>query len=436
MLHHENVMPEPGFPLPDGEALLKESSENHLLRPSASLVGRLCHPYLTSSRLIFCEAYYDIPGMREKGVGSVIHEFPLGAIESLRLSPESLEPNLEMDVRNSQKELEKVFLCFRDEGWHAGAAVRLAERDDWAACISRERLKMGAPVTTYQPERLSLGIPKPASAPSSGAPKILAGKYEILRPIGSGGMGEVFEGKDHALDRPVAVKKMRSDFKLSGRDKALFMQEAKLSAALHHPFIVDIYAIIEEGDEIFLIFEYVEGRTLQEQLDDQGHVEEANARPLLKGVCEALAFAHSCKVVHRDIKPSNIMLTKHGYPKVMDFGISRQIKDTASRLSTTKTDTSGTLPYMAPEQELGRSDPRSDVFALGVTVYELLSGELPYIGPNFYLQKEKGHFRPLAEVAPGVSPEFRAAVERCMRFEAGERFQTVTEFAAAIGAAA
>ena len=159
------------------------------------------------------------------------------------------------------------------------------------------------------------------------------------------------------------------------------------------------------------------------------------AKPVLKCICEALAYAHSCKVVHRDIKPSNIMLTKHGYAKVMDFGVARQIKDTAERLSKTKLDTSGTLAYMAPEQERGRSDLRADIFALGATVYELLGGEQPFTGPNFYIQKEKQDFKPLADLEPSVPPELSRAVERCMSFKAEDRFQSVAEFAKAIGAA-
>jgi serine/threonine protein kinase len=116
----------------------------------------------------------------------------------------------------------------------------------------------------------------------------------------------------------------------------------------------------------------------------------------------------------------------------MDFGIARHIKDTVSRLSTANMDTSGTVPYMAPEQELGTSDVRSDVFSLGVTVYEVLSGNLPFPGPNFYLQKEKGEFTPLQQAVPETPPDLAEAVDRCLRFDANDRFQTVQEFARAI----
>lgn len=424
-------MSELTYTLPPGELVLKESADNHFLRPQASLIGRLCHPTLTTSRLVFCEAYYDVFKKREKGVGSVIYEIPLASIESLDAGSEAVEPCLEIYARNVRRELEKIIVFFRDEGWSSGAPERFGERDAWLAAIHREREKSGQPLRAAPPSR-------PAAAKESGdSKKILAGKFELLRQIGAGGMGLVFEGKDHTLDRSVAVKKMRPDVKLTGRDKSLFMKEAKLSASLHHPFIVDIYAILEEDDEIFLVFEYVDGKTLQEILDEKGRLSAGEFRPALKCVCEALAYAHASKVAHRDVKPSNIMLSKQGYAKVMDFGIARQIKDTASRLSTTKTgpDTSGTMPYMAPEQELGKSNACSDIFSLGATVYEALTGELPYGGPNFYQQKKELAFAPILTFAPDVPPEFARAVERALSFEAKDRFQSIEEFAKAMGAA-
>jgi predicted Ser/Thr protein kinase len=427
-------MSQPSYSLAGGETLLKEAGNSHFLRPAASLVGRLCHPYLTERRLIICEAYYDFAGMRERGVGGVLHEIALAGIEKLKSSPDSVEPYIELDSRNQSKELEKLVLFFRDDGWTVGAPERLAERDEWIAAIGLERERMGLPLEIVKPQ--APAVPSPPAAPKTPGgdlKRVLAGKYQILSHIGSGGMGIVYEGKDLTLERSVAVKKMRSDVKISGRDRELFFQEAKTSALLHHPFIVDIYAIAEEGEEIFLVFEYVDGKTLQEYLDDKRRMPPEKTKQVLKCVCEALAYAHSCKVVHRDIKPSNIMITKQGYAKVMDFGISRRIKDTASRLSATKLDSSGTLPYMAPEQERGKGDQRADIFALGVTAYELLSGEMAFLGPNFYLQKEKKDFKPLAEISPDVPAELALAVERCMSFNAEDRFPTVEEFASAAG---
>jgi len=199
---------------------------------------------------------------------------------------------------------------------------------------------------------------------------------------------------------------------------------------LHHPNIVDIYDIMDVNGEVFLVFEYVDGQTLDRRLDS-GPVPVDELKPALRFVCQALDYAHSQKVVHRDLKPSNIMLTRLGTAKVMDFGIAREIKDSASRL--TRMDTSGTLAYMAPEQELGRFDNRSDIFSLGVTLYEALTGQLPFVGPNFLLQKERLFFKPLAEAAPQAPQQLRDAIERCIRYEPKERFQSVLELASSAG---
>ena len=433
-------MTEAAFSLGQGEEVLMESRQNHYLRPGASWVGRLCRATLTNQRLVLCEAYYDIARKTEKGVGGILYEAPLTAIDKALPCPDTVEPFLELDICTTPHEREKVFLCFRDKGWHAGIPQRLGESDDWIAAINAQRQKMGFFQEPLKPRSQTQGsqpaarlpaLPAPTEPPQEQTGLLLQGKYEIVRQIGSGGMGVVFEGKDRSLDRPVAVKKMRPDVRMSGRVKTLFLQEAKTSAALHHPFIVDIYAIVEEGEEIYLVFEYVDGESLADFLDRKGRMSLDKLRPVLKCTCEALAFAHSSKVAHRDLKPSNIMLTKQGYAKVMDFGIARQIKDTVSRL--THQEVSGTLPYMAPEQERGKSDARSDIFSLGVTIYELLAGELPFTGPNFYLQKEREDFPRLVVAAPEAPPELAAAVERSLRFDPKARFQTVAEFAAALG---
>ncbi|MEK7858482.1 MAG: serine/threonine-protein kinase [Elusimicrobiota bacterium] len=422
------------IPLADGESLVKEAANGHFLRPASGLSGRLCHSYLTDRRLVLCAAYYDLAAMREKEPGPVLYEAALSSIVRLKAGPPDQEPCLLLTVALPDKAPETLLLFFRDDSWTAAAPERLAERDEWLAETARCCSAQGGTFELVAPKTPEKPVPAGPAAPVKPA-GWLAGKYELKRELGSGGMGIVYEGRDHSLDRPVAIKRMLPALKLAGRDKTLFLKEAKLSASLHHPFIADIYAILDEGAELYLIFEYVDGKTLQEYLDTKRVMPAEKAKPVLKCICEALAYAHSCKVVHRDIKPSNIMLTKHGYAKVMDFGVARQIKDTAERLSKTKLDTSGTLAYMAPEQERGRSDLRADIFALGATVYELLGGEQPFTGPNFYIQKEKQDFKPLADLEPSVPPELSRAVERCMSFKAEDRFQSVAEFAKAIGAA-
>ena len=414
------------------ERVLLESSRNHYLRPASSLIGRLCHVSLTRERLIFREAGYDLTSGTSYDAVRMVHDVVIDAIEHIRPGGDTDEPSIEFDVRNDRKQLEKLILWFRDDGWIAGRPERLAERDGWIAAINRERRRRG--VTSATPTRGDAPI-RSASTVAVRSPitTVLAGTYQVVRQIGAGGMGVVYLGRDRKLNRPVAIKKLRRDIGLNGREKSVFLQEARLSAALHHPFIVDIYAIIEEGAEIYLVFEYVDGQTLLEHVHEHGPMDAAALSGPLENICAALSYAHSRHVVHRDLKPSNIMLTSHGYAKVMDFGIARQVKDTASRLSAGSVDTSGTVPYMAPEQELGRFDIRSDIFSLGVTLYELLTGDLPFSGPNFYLQKEHGAVRPLADAAPETPGPLASGVERCLRFDANERFQSIDEFARHVG---
>ena len=159
---------------------------------------------------------------------------------------------------------------------------------------------------------------------------------------------------------------------------------------------------------------------------------------IIKQVCETLKYAHSKKIIHRDIKPSNIIVEnppqspfdkggiKGGFVKVMDFGIARQAKDTFSRV--TGKDTSGTLAYMAPEQELGRYDERSDIFSLGVCFYEMLTGELPFKGPNFLAQKREKAYRKIREINPEIPQEMEKIIERCLEPEKERRYNSVEEF--------
>ena len=254
---------------------------------------------------------------------------------------------------------------------------------------------------------------------------LIAGKYEIIRELGRGGMGIVYEATDTTLGKSVAVKKMREELSLSARERERFLAEARTVAKLRHPCIVDIYQILEEGGAVHLVFEYVEGETVEKMLDARGKLPWAEAVRIAESVCDALACAHGQKIVHRDLKPSNVMVAKGGYVKVMDFGIARVVKDTVSRISGK--DSSGTLAYMAPEQELGSGDHRVDIFALGATLYEMLTGLPPFRGPNFLAQKRERAFRPLREVAPDAPEWLEAAVNRCLEPDPEKRHEAAAQ---------
>ncbi|MBI2789464.1 MAG: protein kinase, partial [Elusimicrobia bacterium] len=190
----------------------------------------------------------------------------------------------------------------------------------------------------------------PVAAPAAEATGVIRGQYEIVRQIGAGGMGMVYEGTDRSLGRRVAIKQMRDELRINPRERDRFVIEAKTVASLHHPNIVDIYAIAEEGDDVYLVFEYVDGKTIHDLVQAQGRLHRSDAVRVTAAMGEALTYAHSRGVIHRDMKPSNVMLTSDGRIKVMDFSIARMAKDALARYSLTNT-VVGTPPYMAPEQE-------------------------------------------------------------------------------------
>src|SRR5215213_5958672 len=208
------------------------------------------------------------------------------------------------------------------------------------------------------------------------------GPFEILNPLGVGGMGEVYRARDTRLDRTVAIKLLPSNLiNGSGRRVERLRQEARVIARITHPNICTLHDVGEDGSAIFLVMEYVDGVTLAEQLQ-QGPVPLARALGIAIGIADALDHAHRNGVVHRDLKPANIMLTRESV-KLLDFGLAKLTQDdeqvlidpTASLRLTDGGTIMGTVPYMAPEQIEGHEvDARTDIFAFGSVVYEMVCG--------------------------------------------------------------
>jgi tRNA A-37 threonylcarbamoyl transferase component Bud32 len=277
-------------------------------------------------------------------------------------------------------------------------------------------------VAPVPPPVMPSGFTQRPLGPNGG---LLIGKnFETRREVGAGGMGVVFEATDLALDRRVALKKMRPEIGRNARGRERFLEEAKLVAKLSHPNIVGIHAIIEEAGDLYLVFEYVDGETLDDVLARRKKLTPTEAMKVLGEVADAVDYAHTQRVIHRDLKPSNIMIDRNGRAKVMDFGIAHQAKITISQL--TVAEAFGTLAYMPPEQELGKAVRESDVYAFAAVTYETLTGGLPFPGPNFHLQKiEMAFQRPSASALPAG---FEAVFECALQAEPKKRYRTSGEF--------
>ncbi|MBI3547668.1 MAG: protein kinase [Elusimicrobia bacterium] len=280
------------------------------------------------------------------------------------------------------------------------------------------------------------GTPAGAPPPENEARTVLARSYEVVRQIGAGGMGTVYEAIDLSLQRTVAIKKMREEIRSDPRERERFLKEAKLVAALHHPNIVDIFSIVDDDqDDVYLVFEYVQGETLDSLLRSRRRIPFDELRGLFTGVCGALDFAHKHGIIHRDLKPSNIMVNSEGVVKVMDFGVARQAKDAITKMALTNT-ICGTPSYMAPEAEQGIVRRESDVFSLAVCFYELLTGVLPFpgYGAGLLLNKMNGTFKPPSTFVPHLPAGLDELMAKALRADPEERLASPGEFAKALNA--
>ena len=206
---------------------------------------------------------------------------------------------------------------------------------------------------------------------------IIAGKYRIISELGKGGMGVVYKAEDAKLERCVALKFLPPELTEDPEARERFIREAKAAAALSHNHICTVYEIGEEENRLFIAMEYIEGESLRQKIV-KGPLPQAEALEIAIQVAEGLVEAHKKKIIHRDIKPGNIMLTEKGVAKVMDFGLAKAL---GRSLITTEAKTMGTVAYMSPEQAQGQPvDYRTDIWSLGVVLYEMLAGQLPFKG--------------------------------------------------------
>ena len=212
---------------------------------------------------------------------------------------------------------------------------------------------------------------------------IFNGRYELHRRLGRGGMAEVYLARDQLLDRPVAVKVLFPALATDAGFVERFRREAQAAANLQHPNIVSVFDWGEANGTYFIVMEYVEGLTLAEQLREEGRLHPDRAAEITADIAAALGFAHRNGVVHRDVKPGNVLITRDGGVKVADFGIARAISDSGDQNLTKTGSVMGTATYFSPEQARGAAvDPRSDLYSLGVVLYEMITGRPPFAGDS------------------------------------------------------
>jgi tetratricopeptide (TPR) repeat protein len=275
--------------------------------------------------------------------------------------------------------------------------------------------------------------PAPASKAARAQPSI-HDSYVIGKALGQGGMGVVYEALDKTLGRKVAIKMLLDEFQMDGQAKQQLVDEARTVAVLHHPNIVSLHAIVCDDKGLYLVFEFLRGRTVGDLIARQGRLALDEARSILKPVCAALEFAHRRGVVHRDLKPANIMVTDQDVVKVMDFGVSRRIQDklqtlTGRRRSFDVTNTvAGTPYYMAPEQEYGIVRPESDIYSLGTCLYEMATGRRPYLPPASHAQKMEADYPRPSALEPSLPRSFDMLIAGALHPDPDKRIRTAADF--------
>ncbi|MEU6858070.1 Stk1 family PASTA domain-containing Ser/Thr kinase [Glycomyces sp. NPDC046736] len=256
-------------------------------------------------------------------------------------------------------------------------------------------------------------------------PRLLGGRYEIGEVVGYGGMAEVHRGRDLRLGRDVAVKLLRADLSRDESFLIRFQREAQNSASLNHPNIVAVFDTGEDGGIPYMVMEYVNGRTLKEVLLAEGRFDPSVACEVVADMCSALDFSHKHHIIHRDVKPGNVMLSDTNQVKVMDFGIARALASNQATMTQTSA-VIGTAQYLSPEQARGETvDARSDVYAVGCVLYELLVGHPPFTGDNpvsVAYQHVREEARPPSELNPAVPASVDAVIMKALAKNPDNRY--------------
>ena len=245
--------------------------------------------------------------------------------------------------------------------------------------------------------------------------KVLANRYELFERVGEGGMSVVYKAKDRLLNRFVAIKILKPEFIGDQKFIESFRRESQNAASMSHPNIVNIYDVGREGNIHYIVMELIEGRALSDYIHEQGPMAYPKVIALSKQVASALAFAHKNHIIHRDVKPHNIMITPNGTAKITDFGIAKAVN--AATIVDNTDGIVGSVHYFSPEQARGGYvDEKSDIYSLGIVMYEMLTGQVPFDGDNpvnIALQHINAEMTPPSQLVSGVPPALEHIIMKC-----------------------
>ena len=279
-------------------------------------------------------------------------------------------------------------------------------------------------------EELSVSVTKTIETKGEGLTRgtTFAGRYEIIESLGTGGMGKVYRAYDNKIKEEIAIKLLKPEISMDKKTIERFSNEIRLSRKITHKNVCRMHDLNDDEGAQYITMEYVPGEDLKSFIRRVGHLPSGKAISIGKQICEGLAEAHKLGVIHRDLKPQNIMVDKSGNPKIMDFGIARSLR---AEGITGEGAIIGTPEYMSPEQVEGKeTDQRSDIYSLGVVLYEMLTGKVPFEGENTFsiALKHRDEIPPHPrELNPELSPELSAVILKCMAKEKEKRCQSAQE---------
>ena len=262
--------------------------------------------------------------------------------------------------------------------------------------------------------------------------RTLSNRYLVGERVGIGGMAEVYQGQDRVLGRTVAIKIMLPQYAEDENFRTRFRQEAAAAANLQSPYIVNVYDWGQDTDTSFIVMEFVRGSDLKTAIQQRGAINQRKVAEIGSQVCQALAVAHGLDIIHRDIKPQNIMVQPDGNVKVMDFGIARAKNSVMAKTSAVL----GTAHYISPEQAQGKElTSASDIYSLGIVLYEAATGKLPFDGPDAVsvaLKQVQDQAVPPREINPAIDPALESIIMKAIAKDPRDRFATARDMRSAL----